>query len=131
MDFSKIGRPGQEGIIVDWLAKLIVVIGIGGLVAVEGFGVLIARYQAAEGAAAAATQAALGLRTGTGDPEALAALAAEQHGCRLISFTKDSQSQTVSVTVDKQARTFFIQRWGPLQKFSRAQATEDASFGSR
>lgn len=130
---SRFGPHDESGIIVDWLIKLIVVIGVFGIVAVEAVAVLIARYNAVEGASAAVTQAALGLRTNemAGDPRALANAAAEQRGCKLISLHRNLETKMVFVTVEREARTFFIQDLGPLQRFTRVRATEDASYESR
>lgn len=123
----------ETGIIVDWLLKLIVLFGVLGVLGVEGVGVLLAHYHAAEGASAAATQAALGLRSGgvTGDPEALAKAGAQQHGCELVSMTRDPRTQTISVTVRRQARTFLIQKIEALDGLTRATATENASYQNR
>lgn len=123
----------ETGIIVDWLLKIIVLLGLAGGLAVEGLGVLIARYNAAEAASAAATQAALALRTGgtPGDPEALARSAAAAHGSELVSLEIDTRSKKVIATVQRRARTFLLHRVRPLENLTIAKATEEVSFESR
>lgn len=122
----------DAGIILDWLAKLILFIGLGGVILVELLGILLARYHAAEGASTAVNQAAFAIRSGgvEGDPRAVAVEGAKRHGTELVSMTSNGESKTVSVTVRRKARTFFVHRFRSLQKWTSVTVTDEASFAT-
>lgn len=112
----------ESGQISNWLVKLVVFIGIAGMLIIEGGGVLVAKGSVADTAEGAASEAAFAIRTRgvQGDPEDLARQFAESKGCELVKIEYDNAAQTVSVTVRREARTFIIQYIGPLKKHTVA-----------
>lgn len=112
----------ETGQISNWLVKLVVFLGIAGLVIVEGGGVLVAKASVADTAEGAATEAALAIKARgvQGDPEELAKAFAESKGCKLVKIEYNNAAQTVTVTVRREARTFLIQHIGPLEKYTVA-----------
>jgi len=123
----------ESGLIVSWLVRLLVFIALAGLVVTEIGSVLLARYNAAEAASAAAADAAFAVRAKgiEGRPEDRAQAIAESKGCRLLSVSIDKAAQTVSVKVEKIAPTFLIKRIGPLKKFRIAIGSHTTSYADR
>lgn len=112
----------ESGQISNWLVKLVVFIGIAGMLIIEGGGVLVAKGSVADTSEGAASEAAFAIRTRgvQGQPEDLARQFAESKGCEFVKIEYDNVAKTVSVTVRREAKTFIIQYIGPLKKYKVA-----------
>ena len=125
------GRLGDErGIVGSFVVKLVVLIGILGLVAVEGSSVLFARLRAQDAAETAASVAASTLAS-TGDPTAAhsaaqTAIADKDATVRLLPGRRGFRildDGGVEVTVKKRASTLVVQHIGFLEGLAVARAS--------
>lgn len=120
----------DSGQISNWLVKLVVFIGIAGMLIIESGGVLVAKGSVADTGEGAASEAAFAVKTRgvQGDPESVARSFVESKGCEFVSITYDEAAKTVSVTVRRVAKTYIIQHIGPLKKYKVATYTGTRSY---
>lgn len=122
-------RDETGQIVLGWLLKLVVGLTIFGVILFEAGAVIAATVQADGIAADAAREAALeyGRRPDAeGAEEAAREFIGKNIDARLIAFSIGEDGKTVTVTVEKKAKTIFVQRIGRLRRYSRARATETA-----
>lgn len=124
----------RGGIVVGWLTKLALVLGLLGLVAFDGISLGVAKVSAADAAQTAARDASQQVTPGkTYDPTAL--LQAARSEIDPAVYTLDPSDITVaadgsvSVTVHREATTLLLYRVGPLEHLVHitAQATGRAA----
>lgn len=121
----------EAGQISSWLVKLVIFIGLAGIVIIEAGGVLVAKGSVTETAAGAAAEAAFAIKTRgiREDPEVAARAFTEEKGCEFVSITYDQAAQTVSVTVQRKAKTYIIKNIDFLaKKYAVAKATSTKSY---
>lgn len=99
-----------------------------GALLLEGGAVLINHLQASDVASRAATEAGLvyANRGDTRAAEARAVEITEREGAEFVSFNVNRERNETSVTVERSARTQFIHRWEPLERFATVETTETA-----
>lgn len=117
-------------IIVGWLVKLLVGLTIFGLILFETAAVVAAAVQADGIAADAAREAALvyGRHADEDDAKTAALEFVEKNpDARLVAFSVSDDGKRVTVTVEKRAKTMFVQHIGRVKRYSRARATETAT----
>jgi hypothetical protein len=122
------GRDGQ--IVVGWLLKLVVGLTIFGLILFEAGAVIAARVQADGIAADAAREAAFTYGRDASEEDAKAAaleFVGKNPDALLVAFGVSDDGKRVTVTVEKRAKTIFVQHIGRLKRYSRARATESAT----
>jgi hypothetical protein len=120
-------------IVVGWLGKVALVLGLVGLVAYDGFAVLVANFNAADHASMAAHEAADSLFRNRGDVQAAydAAVAVVDSDDTVENTTfKVDQQGRVTVYVDRDARTLWLQRIGPLKKWTHARQSGTGTPGA-
>lgn len=119
-------------IVVGWLAKLALVLGLLGLVAYDGLAVVIANFHAADRANAAAGEAADEIKRTRGDVQRAydAATRAVDSGdtVETESFTV-RRDGVVDLYVDRDAKTLWLHRIGPLEKWAHARQAGTGSPG--
>lgn len=113
-------RDDRGGIVVGWLVKVAVVLGLLGLVAFDGISLAMARVGAADVAQTAATDAAQVVSPGkTYDPGALLQAASSEVDPTVYTVDPTditvSADGSVSVTVHREATTLLLYRIGPLE----------------
>jgi hypothetical protein len=115
----------ERGIVVSWLLKLLVSIAIVGLVAFEAGAILVAHVSADSAASDAAGVAAFVVALGGNDRSAQNAAneAAAKDGAKLISFAVAADGKTVTVTIEKTARTMIVQRISQLRSWGVIRTT--------
>lgn len=116
------------GIILGWLFKLLVGLAIFAVVAFEAGSVIIVRVQV-DGIAADAANEAGGEYASSRSPdraEQVAAAVAARGDASIVAFDVSSDGRTVSVTVEKRAKTLIIHRIASLRRFLVARATHEA-----
>lgn len=121
-------RGSSGGIIVSWLVKVVAGLLLVGLVAFEAGAIVIAKVGADGTAQTAALEAGLSYGRDR-DPEHAEAEAeskAEQGGATLVSFGVSGDGETVTVTVERHAKTFIVHRISSLARFTRVRATATA-----
>lgn len=122
-------RTGQGGgIITGWLLRLTIGLILLGLVFFEAGAVVVARVGVDGTAQTAAREAALVYGGGRNAElaRAEAEKAAVQGGAKLVEFTIAQDGQEITVTLERKAKTFVIQKIGPLKKFSTVRASDTA-----
>ena len=102
----------RGGIVVGWLAKIVVSLAIIGAVAYEGGAIVFARVNADTAATDVSGEAAFAYSHAhdTAQAEDAARAQAKQSGVSLVAFSVDPVGKTVTVTVEKRARTLLLQR---------------------
>lgn len=118
----------RGGIVTGWLLKIVLVSALVGVALFEAGAVVFATLQASNAATSAANEAvatyarAHDARAARADAERLAA----REGAVVISFSADASGaggqSRVTVVVEKRAHTLFIQKIGPLRRYTRARA---------
>lgn len=105
-------RSSRGDIVIGWLVKLLASISIVGLVAFEAGAVIVTRVTAESTAGDIATEAAfaVGHGGGTQDAEDAARTEAAKHGVALVALSVSPERDTVSVTIEKTAKTLILQR---------------------
>lgn len=118
-------RRDDGGIVTGWLLKLVLTLALFAVVAFEAGAVVIARVQADGIAVDAAREAgAEYFRTDSVEKARDAAEAvALRRNAEVVSFAVAEDRQSVSVTIEKRARTTFIQAIDPLERFATARVT--------
>jgi Flp pilus assembly protein TadG len=117
---------GDRGdIVLGWLTKLVVILGVLGLVAFDGISLAQARFQAADRATTAAAAAADDYKTNHDVQKAYNAAYATVSGGDTIE-TKTFAVGTdgsVKLRLHHEATTLIVQRIGPLKKWTDAVET--------
>ena len=115
----------RGGIVIGWLLKLVISIAIAGLVAFEGGAIVVAKVQADGTANDVANEAAtVYARGANADAAEKAALAEANHaGVKLTAFSVASDGRSISVTVQKKARTLFLHRIESTRSWTEARST--------
>jgi hypothetical protein len=119
-------------IVVGWLGKLALVLGLVGLLAYDGFAVVVANFNAADHAALAAHEAADSLsRTGNVQTayDAAVAVVDSREKVEDTTFSVDEQGR-VTVYVERDAKTLWLQRIGPLKKWTHARQSGTGAPGA-
>jgi hypothetical protein len=119
-------------IVVGWLGKVALVLGLLGLLAYDGFAVVVANFNAADHAATAAHEAADSLsRTGNVQTAYDAAVAVVDGSDKVEAntFSVDDQGR-VTVFVEREAKTLWLQRVGPLKKWTQARQSGTGAPGA-
>ena len=117
----------RGGIVLGWLIKLAVSIAIVGAVAFEAGAVVVAHVGADTAANDASGEAAAVVSRDGNDraAESAAAAAAAAAGARLIDFSVSSDRKSLTVVVEKRARTLVLHRvsatrsWGVVRTTRR------------
>jgi Tfp pilus assembly protein PilV len=125
-------RGDRGDIVLGWLSKLVVVLGLLGLVAFDGISLAQARFQAADRATTAASAAAEDFRTNHDLQKAYNAAFATVSGADTIetkTFTVSTDG-TVKLRLHHEATTLIVHRIGPLKKWTDAAETGEARPGS-
>lgn len=133
MDYKdrRTALTGESGQISGWLVKLVIFIGLAGILVIEAGGVLVAKGSVAETASGAAAEAAFAIKTRgvREDPEIAARAFTEEKGCEFVSITYDQAAQTVSVTVQRKAKTYIVKHIDFLaKKYAVAKSTSTKSY---
>lgn len=118
-------RSERGGIVIGWLARVVLGLLVLGLVAFEAGAVIVAKVSVDSAADAAAIEASAEYartRNAEGACEEASKKAA-QGGARVTNCVVSSDGQFVSVTAEKIARTWIIQRLGSLKNHRIATAT--------
>lgn len=120
------GSDDRGDIVLGWLARLVVVLGLGGLLAFDGASLLSTRVQV-EGAATQAARAAADAWPGSRHVQvaydaAVASLASPADRVQAPTF-RVTPGGTVTLTVDTTAPTLLVRRIGPLRPLTRMSAT--------
>jgi len=106
-------------IVVGWLGKLVLVLGLLGLAAFDGFAVVVANVGASDHASLAAREAADSLQRSRDVQTAYDVAVATVDGNEKVeadTFTVDDQG-AVTLFVQREAKTIWLQRIGPLKKY--------------
>jgi len=108
-------------IVVGWLGKVVLVLGLLGLVAFDGFALVVANFNASDHASMAAREAADTFRRNRGDLQgaydAALAVVDEDDEIETDTFTLDERG-TVQLYVKREAKTLWMHHIGPLRKFT-------------
>lgn len=119
-------------IVLGWLAKLTVTLGLLGLVAFDGISVLSASFQAADQATTAAGAAADSYKTShdvqVAYDAALAAVAGDNDTVETTTF-RIAPDGRVTLRLHKMANTVWLQRIGPLDHLRHVSAAGAGSPG--
>lgn len=120
----------ESGQISSWLVKLVVFLGIAGILIVEIGGILVAKGTAVDTAEGAASEAAFAIKARgvSGDPETVARQFADTKDCEFVKIEYNQAAATVSVTVKRTAKTYITHRIGPLKKYTVSVATGTRSY---
>jgi len=123
----------ERGVIVNFLLKTMIVFAMLGLVAYDLGQVVVAQVKAQDTAAAAA-QAGADMYYGTKNVQrarnaADAAAASQDPTSRIIAFTVNVDG-SVSVTVERTAKTLMVARIPQLRRFGLQKATDQESHQS-
>lgn len=123
-------RAGEDGVIVDWILKLFIILLIIGTLVYEAGVVIWTNFSTAEVASQAANDANFIYRDTRSYEEAEQAArgVVEQSGAEFDKFVIDDSARQTSVTVKKKAATLFIHKIGPLKKYTLVTATETKPF---
>jgi hypothetical protein len=102
----------RGGIVVGWLIKIVVSLAIVAVVAFEGGALVLAHVGADTAATDASGEAALAYSHSHDASQARAAAQAQANmdGVSLTGFSVSADGKTVTVTVEKRARTIVLQR---------------------
>jgi hypothetical protein len=119
-------------IVVGWLAKLALVLGLLGLLAYDGLVVVIANFHAADRANAAASEAADEIKRTRGDVQR-----AYDAATRVVDPGDTIETETFTVRrdgvvdlyVDREAKTLWLHHIGPLKKWTHARQSGVGSPG--
>lgn len=119
-------------IVVGWLAKLALVLAVLGVLAYDGLAVVIANFHAADRAGAAASEAADELRRTRGDVQR-----AYDAATRVVDAGDTIETETFTVRgegivdlyVYREAKTLWLHRIGPLEKWTHARQSGTGSPG--
>jgi hypothetical protein len=112
----------QGSIVVGWLGRLVVLFGVLGAVAYDGFSVMVANFGAADDATVAASAAADEYKT-HGDIRAAydaanKAVSGKGDTIEVKTFSIASDGK-VTLTIDRHPSTLWIHRVGPLKKWTQ------------
>jgi len=118
-------RSERGGIITGWLLKLVVSLAVVGVFAFEAGAVIVARVTVDTVAGDAAGEAASAYgRTGSADDARSAAVEyVHSHGGSMTGFTIAPDGRSISVTVEKRAKTLFLHRIGFSKSWAIARST--------
>ncbi|HUR51134.1 MAG TPA: hypothetical protein VMZ11_03315 [Mycobacteriales bacterium] len=113
-------------IVVGWLGRLVVLFAVLGLLAYDGFTVMVASFGAADDAGVAANAAADSFKA-KGDIQlaydsAVQAVAGKGDTVDTKTFQVD-QAGKVSLTIDRTPTTLWMHRVGPLKKWTQIHQT--------
>lgn len=127
---SPIEAQRELGQIAGWLTKLIVFIAIAGILILEVGGVLLAKGTVADAAGSAAVDAALAMKSTFSQAEAESAAreTARDKGSEFVSISVDTAGKTVTVTLERKAKTRIVQHISSLRKYAKARATATRSY---
>ncbi|GAC1408812.1 MAG: hypothetical protein NVSMB57_00690 [Actinomycetota bacterium] len=119
----------RGGIVTGWLLKLLLSLLILGVVAFEVGAVVIAKVNVDSVAQNAATDAAstYGTTKSIDSARAEAEKKCLEGGAKLIDLTVAQDGRSLTVTVEKTAKTFFIHRIGFLKRFVLARTSHTAA----
>ncbi len=125
------GGGDRGDIVLGWLLKLLVSLAIVGVVAFEAGAVLVARVNADTAANEVANEAAFAGRSGDEQAvhDAASAEAAKQK-VKLIEATLSDDGKAVTVTVEKRAKTLFLDRISPTRSWTVARVTRSRAVVS-
>lgn len=131
---SRAAWRSDEGIIVNWLLRLMLILLILGLIVYEAGVVIYANIQTSEIASKAADEANFVYRDtrDRAEAEEAARFIAAQLGAEFVEeeYLLDVRARTVTVSVRREAPTLYIHRIGPLRKYTIITATETKPFPS-
>jgi hypothetical protein len=121
-------RGDSGGIVTSWLLKVVLSLLLLGMVAFEAGAIVIARIGVDGTAQTAATEAAFSYARNQDlqRAETEAADKARQGGATLVAFAVSEDGETVTVTLERTARTMIVHRISSLERFSRVTATARA-----
>lgn len=110
-------------IVVGWLGKLVVALGLVGVLIFDGFAVVVANFNAADHATLAAREAADTLARNRSDIQAAYDSAVKAVDSKDVveteTFSVDDQG-AVHLYVKREAKTLWMHRIGPLKKYTQA-----------
>jgi hypothetical protein len=117
-------------IVVGWLTRLVVLFAVLGVVAFDGFTLMVSNFGAADDAGVAASAAADSFHAKS-DVQlaynaAVAAVAGKGDTVETKSFQVD-QSGKVTLTVDRTPTTLWMHRIGPLKKWTLIHQSGDGT----
>lgn len=115
----------RGGIVIGWLMRLVVSLAIVAVGAYEGGAVIVAHVQSDSAATDVAEEAALAYAHAHDVDQARTAAEdkATTEGATLVRFSVDAGAKTVTVRVEKKARTLFLQRLSFTKKWAVAGTT--------
>lgn len=121
----------ESGIVVGWLVKILLLLGIGGLILIEGGSLLWVRYTVSSAAQGAAQEGALDIKTKgqLANPEGAIREYVKEKDVELVSISIDRSARTVSVIVKKEAKTFVVERIEALKKYTVATDSHSIYYG--
>ena len=110
-------------IVVGWLGKLVVVLGLFGVLVFDGFAIVVANFNASDHATLAAREAADTLARQRGDIQAAYDAAVKVVDANDVvetdTFSVDEQG-VVHLYVKREAKTIWMHRIGALRKYTQA-----------
>jgi len=113
--------PDSGSIVLGWLTKLALTIGLVGLLAFDGVGLVTARFNAADHANAAASVAADNFHSThnvqAAYDAAVASVAGDHETIEAKTFHANAADGKVTLTLHRKARTLWMQRIGVLKKY--------------
>ena len=125
--FGPAERAAAErgGIVIGWLMRLVVMLAIVALAAYEGGAVIVAHVQSDTAATDVSEEAALAYAhsNDADQARAVADAKATSEGAVVVAFSIDAARKNITVTVEKTARTLFLQRMSFSRKWTDARTT--------
>ena len=123
----------RGSIVIGWLGKLVVAFALLGVLAFDGFTLVTASFGAADDASTAANEAAQNYRTSRSPQlayDAAVAAVADKPDTLPVSGFSIAPNGVVTVTVQRNPKTLWMHRIGPLKKWTHVDQTATASPGS-
>jgi hypothetical protein len=120
----------RGSIVVGWLTRLVILFAVLGVVAFDGFTLMVSNFGAADDAGVAASAAADSFKA-TNDVQAaygaaVSAVAGKGDTVETKTFTID-QGGKVTLTIDRAPTTLWMHRIGPLKKWTLVHQSGDGT----
>lgn len=118
----------DDGIVIDWLVKLVIFLLIAGFVVFEAAAVLLVRATTADTASEAAVEAGFVYRNTRDEERAQNEAEAymNSEGVELVAFRVDEEADELVVTGRKKAKTLLIHNFDFFEDMVTAEMTESA-----
>ncbi len=122
----------DDGIVLNWLVKLVVFFTIAGIILFDVTALVLVRGTVADTASDAATDSQFVYRNTGSEKQAEenAERFVEEEGAVFVDLTVDREENTLSVTAAKKAKTIFVHRFGPFEKYTVVTTTQTTQISS-